>query len=275
VVVYDQQLTHAGIHQPDGHRPRADAVVRHEPDQRGTVEPDERGHRRDLQHPGVPENRRRLHYLRRMEVAEVGERARIIGGAASIRYRQRLAILAERAERDELDVCLLRPLERQLGAAQHLAPRRPGRTRQRQARVDPAQATVTSLRTRAQATRAAAHPRRASCPSRSRMAAASRRRPSPLKSSKDMCSLAVEETTTEVAAEASELGGAAGRAAGARAARGWAGSASAETTHSGDRPGPDGGGEAPAPGHREARERGTDSGAGSTSAEATHFGDRR
>jgi hypothetical protein len=31
--------------------------------QRKTVETDERRHRRHLQHPGIPENRRRLYHL--------------------------------------------------------------------------------------------------------------------------------------------------------------------------------------------------------------------
>jgi hypothetical protein len=54
---------------------------------------------------------------------------------------------------------------------------------------------------------------------------------------------------------------------------GRSGSASAEATHSGDRPGPDGGDEPRAPGDWEARENGGDASAGSASDEATHIAD--
>jgi hypothetical protein len=86
------------------------------------VETGERGHRRDLQHAGVTQYRCRCHHLRGVEVAEVGERATIIGGAASVRRRQRLAILAGGVERDQLHVGVLRAVECEFGAAQHVPP---------------------------------------------------------------------------------------------------------------------------------------------------------
>jgi hypothetical protein len=116
VVVHDKQLAHAGVHQPTGSCACAHAVVRHESNQGGPVQAGEGGDRRDLQHPGVREDRRCLHHLRGVKVAEVGERARIIGRAAGIRYRQRLPVLAEGVEH-ELNAGVLCPLERELGAA--------------------------------------------------------------------------------------------------------------------------------------------------------------
>ena len=53
----------------------------------------------------------------RVEVAEVGERATIVARAAGVRGRQPLAIFAGGVERDQLDVGVLRALEREFGAA--------------------------------------------------------------------------------------------------------------------------------------------------------------
>ena len=122
MVVHDQQRMHTGIDQPARDRPRADAVVRHEPHQGGTVETGERGRRRDLQDAGVTQDRCRRDHLRGVEVAEVGERATIVGRPSSVRCRQRLAIFAGGVEPDQLDVCVLRALEGEFGTAQQVAP---------------------------------------------------------------------------------------------------------------------------------------------------------
>jgi hypothetical protein len=48
VIVHDEQLSNGDPNQPVRYRPRADPVVRHEPDERAPVQSDEGGDRRNL-----------------------------------------------------------------------------------------------------------------------------------------------------------------------------------------------------------------------------------
>jgi hypothetical protein len=122
MVVNDKQLAHAAPGEPRGDRPRADAVMRHQPHQRGAVQLDERRDRRDRQQPGVAQQRRGLHDLGGVEVAEIGDRRRIARSAPGVCDCLRLPVVAEAVEGDQVDPSAGYPLEGELGAAQRSCP---------------------------------------------------------------------------------------------------------------------------------------------------------
>jgi hypothetical protein len=138
MIVYDEQLSDTGPGQPVGYGPRADAVVWHEPHERGSLQTDECRRGRHRQHAGLPEDRRCLQHLRRMEVAQVRERRGILDRAPGVGNRALFAILGEGVEGDELHGRALRGFERELGTTEHFTPGPGRRTGERQAGVDAA-----------------------------------------------------------------------------------------------------------------------------------------
>jgi hypothetical protein len=138
VVVGDEHVVDPVVIQPRRDRARTDAVVRGQAHERGAVQAGVGGHRRDLQQPGVPEDRRGAGHLRGVEVADVGERLLVARRAPRVGDGLLVAIGAGAVEDDELRGAAVGALECELRAAQHVAPGAGGRTGERQAHVDPA-----------------------------------------------------------------------------------------------------------------------------------------
>jgi hypothetical protein len=93
-------------------------------------------HHEQLAHPGRTQDRAAHGDLARVDVAEVGERLRVLGGLPGGVGRALLASLAARIDGDQLHRGLLAALEGELGAAQELPAEVARRAAQRQARVD-------------------------------------------------------------------------------------------------------------------------------------------
>ena len=135
VVVDDQQPLDTRLREPGGDRLRTRAVVGHHAHERGAAEADPRCHRGDLEEVGLGEHRCGRCDLGRVEVAEVGERRGIGGRIARGRDRPRLPVVRVRVVNDRLDPGPGTP-ERELGAAQRVAPGLSRRSGQREAHVD-------------------------------------------------------------------------------------------------------------------------------------------
>ena len=136
VVVDHEQPPYVRGREPVGDRTRPDAVVRGDPHQRVAAQLGVGRHRRDLQQPGLAQDRRGGLHLRGVEVAQVGQRVAVARGAPRVGDRLRVAVGAEAVEHDELGGRAVGRLERELGAAQHVTPGAGGRPRERQADVD-------------------------------------------------------------------------------------------------------------------------------------------
>ena len=134
----DERVVDTALAQPRGDRARPDAVVRGQAHERVAVQAGVGGDGGDLQQPGAGEDRRGGGDLRGVEVAEVGERMLVLRRALGVGDRLSVTVGGEAVEDDELGSGPVGGLERQLDAAQHVAPRAGGRPGEREARVDAA-----------------------------------------------------------------------------------------------------------------------------------------
>jgi hypothetical protein len=107
--------------------------VGHQPHEGRPAKAGEGRHRRHRQQAGLAEDRSACQDLGRAEIATVGEGSLVVRRPS----RVRLCTSLERVEDDQLGDRLLEPLERQLAAAQDLAPQPALGPAERQARVDP------------------------------------------------------------------------------------------------------------------------------------------
>jgi hypothetical protein len=139
VVVDHEQLLHTCLHEPRGNRPRTDAVVRHHSHERRTAQSHEGRKRRDLEQSRLREDWRALEHLGRVEVANVGDRVRVIRRSPCVRDSLLVPIGAEAVECNQLYPVGVTLLERELHPAQHVSPALGEWTAERKAGVDAAQ----------------------------------------------------------------------------------------------------------------------------------------
>jgi len=137
VVVDHEGAADAGAAGPLRDPARERPVVRHQADEGRPAEAGVGRRRRHRQEGGRAQDRRAPHDLGRVEVAQVRDRGRVLGGAAGVGGGAPVAVGARGVERDELDVRMACTIDRQLGATQDVPAGPAGRAAQRQAGIDP------------------------------------------------------------------------------------------------------------------------------------------